>query len=96
MAERPWATWYSHRRWRRIRARQLAKEPLCRHCLERGLITEATEVDHIEPHRGDRDKFWYGAKQSLCSTCHGSKTAKDEGKRFRSAVAEDGTPDGWQ
>lgn len=95
MSERPWATWYSHRRWRRIRARQLAKEPLCRRCRELGRITPAEHVDHIEPHKGDRAKFWGGPFQSLCASHHSEKTALEEGKQVRPEVADDGTPDGW-
>jgi len=93
--ERYWSHWYSHRRWRRIRASHLLKEPLCRHCLKEGRITEATEVDHIEPHKGDRLKFWTGERQSLCPTHHSEKTAREQGKRTRRAVDESGSPDGW-
>ena len=93
---RHWVTWYSHRRWRRIRARQLAIEPLCRHCLERGEITPAEHVDHIEPHKGDRVKFWNGPFQSLCPTCHSVKTAQEEGKTVRRPVSTTGEPEDWR
>lgn len=92
---RHWTGWYGNRRWRRLRRAQLAKEPLCRHCLERGIITAANEVDHIEPHKGDRAKFWAGPFQSLCKPCHSEKTAQEEGKRTKRSVGIDGTPDGW-
>ena len=36
-------------RWRRCRSAVLAHEPLCRRCKERGRVTAATEVHHIEP-----------------------------------------------
>lgn len=90
-----WSAWYAHRRWRRIRKQQLQREPLCRHCLERGIVTPATEVDHIEPHKGDRHKFWHGETQALCESCHSRKTAQDEGKQIRPAVSITGAPDGW-
>lgn len=61
---------YSHRRWRRIRADQLRREPLCRFCDSNGRVTEATVCDHIDPHRGDLAKFWAGPFQSLCKHCH--------------------------
>jgi hypothetical protein len=50
---KPWHAWYKTARWQRLRARQLQSEPLCRMCLERGLVTVANTVDHIEPHKGD-------------------------------------------
>ena len=30
----------------------------------------ATICDHVEPHRGDINKFWLGKLQSLCKPCH--------------------------
>lgn len=35
-------------------------------------MTRATVADHVEPHRGDPEKFWNGELQSLCDTCHNS------------------------
>ena len=93
--ERYWSHWYSHRRWRRIRAAHLLREPLCRHCLERGEITAAEHVDHIEPHKGDKGKFWRGPFDSLCAPCHSRKTAQEEGKTVKRAVSVTGEPDGW-
>lgn len=68
---------YNTRRWKRIRARQLAKEPWCTACLEAGIFTVATECDHIVPHRGDPVKFYRGPLQSLCHYCHSRKTASE-------------------
>ena len=61
---------YGTSRWRRIAALHLAEEPLCRFCLADGVIEPARVCDHIEPHRGDVDKFWSGPFQSLCKACH--------------------------
>jgi 5-methylcytosine-specific restriction protein A len=63
---------YSTARWQRLRAAQLADEPLCRFCTEAGVVTAATVCDHTEPHRGDVDRFWAGPFQSLCASCHNS------------------------
>ncbi len=66
--------WYKTSRWRAIAKHQLAIEPLCATCLAAGRITAATVCDHVEPHRGDADKFWNGPFQSLCDEapwrCH--------------------------
>lgn len=64
------AALYNTRRWRKIRAAQLQQEPVCRMCSSLGRVSEATVADHIRPHRGDVDKFFYGALQSLCAPCH--------------------------
>jgi HNH endonuclease. len=78
MAKSQYANWYAHRAWRKKRERQLAKEPLCRYCAKLGRITVADVADHIEPHKGDRMKFWRGALQSLCHTCHSSVKQRED------------------
>lgn len=91
MSKSQYANWYAHRAWRKKRERQLAQEPLCRYCQRLGRITPADVVDHVEPHRGDRIKFWRGALQSLCHHCHSSvKQREDNGLKPKGC----GT-DGW-
>lgn len=44
---------------------------MCADHLKRGQYVEATVVDHITPHRGDKALFWDSANwQSLCAECH--------------------------
>jgi 5-methylcytosine-specific restriction endonuclease McrA len=69
----PWRNWYSLTCWRKRRAYQLQIEPLCRMCASRGVVMPATTVDHVEPHRGDWNKFRLDPVQSLCSKCHAEK-----------------------
>jgi len=64
--------WYNAVAWRVKRKRQLEREPLCRICEARALVTAATVADHIVPHREDYDLFWHGELQSLCASCHSS------------------------
>ncbi|MFA5379199.1 MAG: HNH endonuclease signature motif containing protein, partial [Dehalococcoidia bacterium] len=46
----------------------------------------ATDVDHIEPHCGDYDKFWDESNLSaLCHSCHSRKTAREDGGFGRTA-----------
>jgi 5-methylcytosine-specific restriction endonuclease McrA len=71
----------STRRWRRIRAAHLARQPDCVQC-----GTTADEVDHVVPlsrggHRWDPDNL-----QSLCLPCHQAKTAHELGQ-YNAAVA---------
>ena len=66
------------RRWQRLRLMQLARHPLCKHCQDAGIITAATEVDHILARRaGGSDAM--ANLQSLCKSCHSKKTAAEAG-----------------
>ena len=74
-----WRRGYDNR-WRKIRAAQLAMEPLCRMCLAEGKYTPATDVDHIIPHRGNpRLMYDVDNLQSLCHSCHSRKTVLEDG-----------------
>lgn len=67
------------RRWKRAKTLFLNEHPLCVDCESRGKVIEATRVDHIIPHRGDKALFWdQGNWQSMCETCHNRKTAKGQ------------------
>ncbi len=63
------------RNWRKARAQWLHKNPLCVDCSKAGRTTEAKVVDHIVPHRGNKEVFWDNENwQSLCEACHNKKT----------------------
>lgn len=85
---------YSTAGWRTLRTRQLLKEPCCRFCRQQGVIAPATVVDHIEPHKGDRSKFFDAQNlQSLCKACHdGLKQAAENGFGVVSGSRVDGLP----
>jgi 5-methylcytosine-specific restriction endonuclease McrA len=55
-----WESFYKTARWRRLREFQLAQHPLCKFCLERGIVTAANVVDHVTPQPGrlDRVRHW--------------------------------------
>jgi 5-methylcytosine-specific restriction protein A len=66
------------RQWSKARTGFLAKHPLCVTCQENGRIKAATVVDHIIPHKGDKERFWNRANwQSLCALCHNRKSATE-------------------
>ena len=44
--------------------------PLCKFCLSRGIVTAATVVDHVIPHRGNWNAFVTGELLTLCAPCH--------------------------
>lgn len=75
---------YKTKRWLALRAYQLAIEPLCRRCKSMGRIVAATTADHVEPHKGNPEKFYNGALQSLCTSCHsGAKQSEERTGRKR-------------
>lgn len=63
--------------WEAFRLSWLRGHPLCEAC--KPLLTPATVVDHIIPHRGDRELFWRdGNHQSLCESHHNAKTGRGQ------------------
>jgi 5-methylcytosine-specific restriction protein A len=48
-------------------------------CAGCGHVAAVLDVDHIEPHRGDRGAFWRRSNlQALCPSCHAQKTGKGQ------------------
>ena len=73
-------------KWQAYRLHFLRHHPLCRLHEERGEVVAATVVDHIVPHKGDRQRFWDKANhQALCKPCHDAKTAREDGGFGRGA-----------
>lgn len=74
-AEERGYTW----RWRKWSRAFLARpeNALCAICRRAGRRSASTVVDHIEPHRGDPEKFWDATNwQGVCAPCHNRKTAQ--------------------
>lgn len=68
----------------RIRSTYLRLHPLCKHCMDRGVIRPAVEIDHVVPlHKGGPDVD--GNRQGLCHDCHGMKTDDDMGYKPKGA-----------
>jgi len=76
--EKPWRRWYSLAIWLQRRTVQLAAEPLCCMCRAAGVVRVATVADHVEPHRGDWNRFVNGLLQSLCDHHHSSAKQREE------------------
>ena len=58
-------------KWQQAREGYLKRHPLCVMCKRRGLVVEASVVDHITPHKGDMALFWDSSNwQALCRLCH--------------------------
>jgi 5-methylcytosine-specific restriction protein A len=87
-----WHHFYTSAVWQKRRYLQLLHEPLCRHCRERGRAAAARVADHIDPHRGDWNKFRLGALQSLCIECHNRGKRVLELRGYGLDVGDDGWP----
>jgi 5-methylcytosine-specific restriction endonuclease McrA len=81
------------RDWRdRIRPRQLRRFPLCATCEARGVLTLATEVDHIVVAKGDMRLLRSSDNlRSLCKACHSRKT-RGQSRGYSNDVDLDGYP----
>lgn len=67
-------------RWQRYREKFLKDHPLCVDCLKAEKVIAATDVDHIIPHKGNKELFWDpNNHQALCHSCHSKKTAEEDG-----------------
>ena len=63
-------------RWRKLRDAYKTEHPLCEHCILNMTVTTATEIDHIKPFNGLNDPLRLDPSnlQSLCRSCHATKT----------------------
>ncbi|KQV33132.1 MULTISPECIES: HNH endonuclease signature motif containing protein [unclassified Rhizobium] len=78
-----WHHLYQRAAWKRLRANQLAIQPLCEFCLITEEVTAAEVVDHRKPHKGDLELFYDPSNlQSLCKHHHDSaKQSMERGKK---------------
>lgn len=85
-------------RWRLVRRYWLDEHPFCGDrltgpsgvhslCVTTAQGRNATlgdVVDHIIPHKGDQDLMWHESNfQTLCTTCHNRKTAREGGVIYK-------------
>lgn len=79
------------RRLQRIRAAHFRDNPLCVRCKARGIVREATQLDHIVALvNGGKDVE--SNRQGLCDDCHAAKTAEDMGHRAKHGCDVSGFP----
>lgn len=91
-----WKHLYSTTRWRNLRAAVLREHPLCQRHLRFSppRYVPATVVHHLEPHRGDRDKFFGGPLEALCKACHDGavQAAEARGLAYDEDINASGLP----
>lgn len=68
---------YDSIRWRKVRKSYISKHPLCEKCKALGRFIPAQVVDHIIPIKKGGAPWSDQNFQSLCSTCHNAKSAKE-------------------
>ena len=69
---------YNSARWKAVREKQLKIQPLCEACLNNGIDTIATQVDHIKAITWGGSELDLRNLQSLCYRCHGIKSRKEQ------------------
>jgi hypothetical protein len=70
---------YKTARWQRNRHSVFARDLYtCARCSRIDADTSKLVCDHVEPHRGDIEKFWAGPFQTLCKRCHDGEKQKEE------------------
>lgn len=75
---------YNTTQWRTLRQIQLSTYPICAGCKADGIITPASHVDHIFPwNQIGEHAFTHNLYQSLCPSCHTSKTQLEQQGIFR-------------
>ena len=80
-------------KWQKASRLFLDANPLCVMCAKAGRTAGATVVDHIRPHKGNKESFWdIDNWQALCKPCHDSHKKSIEYHGFSNEIGNDGWP----
>ena len=60
--------------------------------MAKGMVVPAEVADHVVPHRGNEQLFWFGKLQSLCWSCHSSNKQLLERRGYYTDIGVDGWP----
>lgn len=70
---------YRSPRWARLRRSVQQADPFCASCRSEGRLEVWTDLDHIQPHRGDLARFWDVTNLAgLCHRHHAQKTGRGQ------------------
>lgn len=70
---------YKTAQWQTHRKVILSRNPICAACLIEGIVTPATEIDHVFPwSQIGQEAFYINLFQSLCKPHHTYKTAQEQ------------------
>jgi 5-methylcytosine-specific restriction protein A len=83
---------YGSYRWRSLARRVVQETPYCEICGAAQKDGAVLEAHHLEPPRGDEEKFFDGNNlQVLCRTCHRVITAREiQGRNTRRPTGRGG------
>ena len=81
----PNSDFYHSKQWRGLRNYYIQRNPLCEACKRRGKVTGGQVVDHIKSINLGGNKTDLSNLQTLCHSCHNSKSAK-EGWEMRKQI----------
>ena len=66
-------------RWNKFSLWYRSQNPLCRDCLEEGIVTPSAEVHHVRKLAdAPKLKYEYENLMALCSNCHKIRTGRGE------------------
>jgi len=68
---------YGTNRWTKLARRHKMANPVCVECLSKGIVSPAEVTDHKRSINQGGDPFAWDNLQSLCKTCHNSKSGKE-------------------
>jgi 5-methylcytosine-specific restriction enzyme A len=72
---------YKSLEWKRVRARVLEYSPLCTKCKDKGILTLATDVHHVEALRKNWERrIDVSNLEAICKPCHNRERHKEKGK----------------
>jgi 5-methylcytosine-specific restriction protein A len=76
---------YCSRPWTLLSKAYRRRHPLCQHCTAKGITKVADVSDHIVEISDDWSRRLDATNlQSLCNSCHGTKTNTEKQRRLRS------------
>lgn len=72
---------YNSKPWRSLRRYKIQMNPLCEKCESKGLTEPGKEIDHVTAIRDGGARLSLHNLQTLCRSCHASKSAHEREKR---------------
>ncbi|MEI5682341.1 MULTISPECIES: HNH endonuclease [unclassified Mesorhizobium] len=85
--------WYGLKVWKDARQTQLALQPLCERCLQSDTVTEATVVNHRQPHKGEWSLFIDpDNRESICAPHHDALVQREEARGYSIGSDINGRP----
>lgn len=84
---------YKSAAWRKGRLIFLRQHPLCQRCMAKGIVTAATVVNHVVPHKGNLQRFFdQGNWEAICAPHHDRDAQSEERRGYSTEVGLDGFP----